>query len=249
MSATPDRVPDWMLERLAAGELSESQERELRQRLQTHGEEQRLSALTASNADILQAYPPGKVLAEVDRRASRHSQAVRSKVPFLLRPRWSLSLAAACAASLMLFFAVRAPTEYTGIKGDEKPASLRIYRKGQAGPEIVRGQASVRKGDTLQIRYVAQGKRYGVIASIDGRGTVTLNFPETPGASAKLERDGERALPHAYELDDSPGFERFVFVTSDEPFTTDAVVSALKRHDTLPSPLTTFEISLKKELP
>jgi hypothetical protein len=30
-------------------------------------------------------------------------------------------------------------------------------------------------------------------------------------------------LPHAYRLDDSPGFERFVLVTSDQSFSTETV--------------------------
>jgi hypothetical protein len=250
MSATPDRVPEWLLERLAAGELSKAQEHELRQRLRAHDEEHRLAALAGSNTEILQTLPPAKVLAEVERRAAIRGEAPQKRrTHFLLRPRWTLSFATACAAGLLLFFAAREPGEYVGIKGDPKPASLRIYRKGQASPEIVRAGTEVRKGDTLQLRYVAQGKRYGVIASIDGRGTVTLHLPETPGNAATLERDGERALPHAYELDDSPGFERFVFVTSDAPFTTEAVVSALKNHEPPPAPLGMFEISLKKERP
>ena len=43
----------------------------------------------------------------------------------------------------------------------------------------------VRKGDTLQLGYVAAGKRFGVIASIDARGTVTLHLPETPGPGGR----------------------------------------------------------------
>ena len=105
------------------------------------------------------------------------------------------------------------------------------------------------KGDTLQIRYVAAGKRFGVIASIDARGTVTLHLPETPGPAAALQRDGERTLPHAFELDDSPGFERFIFVTSDAPFATAEVASRLKSGHALPAALTAFELTLNKETP
>jgi hypothetical protein len=140
--------------------------------------------------------------------------------------------------------------ESIGIKGDLKPA-LRIYRKtgSGSGSELLSAQVNVRRGDTLQLRYVAAGKRFGAIASIDARGLVTFHLPEVEGPAVALDRDGERALPHAYELDDSPGFERFVFVTSDAPFTTTEVLQALRDGRALPAPLTLFEIALKKEAP
>jgi hypothetical protein len=169
-------------------------------------------------------------------------------------------MVAACATGLVVLLAVHKPKDATklmlgedqpesiGIKGDLKPA-LRIYRKTSSGSELLRAQANVRRGDTLQIRYVAAGKRFGAIASIDARGLVTFHLPEMEGPAVVLDRDGERALPHAYELDDSPGFERFVFVTSDAPFTTTEVIQALRDGRDLPAPLALFEIALKKEAP
>jgi hypothetical protein len=118
-----------------------------------------------------------------------------------------------------------------------------------AHSELLAAGARVRKGDTLQLGYVAAGRRFGVIASIDARGTVTLHLPETPGPAAALERDGERALAHAFELDDSPGFERFVFVAADSLFTTADVTSALAAGHAFPTSLSTVEITLKKETP
>jgi hypothetical protein len=126
---------------------------------------------------------------------------------------------------------------------------LRIYRKTASGSELLRPNASVHRGDTLQIRYVAAGKRFGVIASIDARGQITFHLPEAPGQAVALGRDGERALPHAYELDDSPGFERFLFVTSDAPFSTAEIEQALKNGTALPPHLASFAMPLKKETP
>jgi hypothetical protein len=258
MSAKPDRVPDWLLERLAAGELPDAQARELRERLSAQGEGHRLTDLAASNSEILAALPPKHVVVEIERRSALAKQPARKQAPFLLRQRWTLSMATACAAGLLMFFALREPTNSPGdtadddgvkVKGPERMPELRIYRKGQAGPEVLRSNAQVHKGDTLQIRYVAAGKHYGAVASIDGRGVITFHLPEAPGAAAALERDGERALVHAYELDDSPGFERFVFVTSDAPFGTDAILPALKNGGALPSSFSTFELTLKKEAP
>ena len=245
------RVPDWLLERLAAGELPAAQERELRARLAQAGETDRLSALAASNAEILAALPPARVVPEIERRAA--APRTTRRAPRLL----ALSLAATCAAGLAVFLLVRdepgggaltppsSRPEEIGIKGDP----LRIHRKTKGGSELVRDKDVVRPGDTLQLGYVAAGKRYGVIASIDARGTVTLHLPEAPGPAAPLERNGERALPHSFELDDSPGFERFVFVRSDSPFGTREVASALASGRALPPPLAAFTMTLTKEPP
>ena len=258
MAATHDRVPDWLLERLAAGELPNARAAEVRERLKAQGQEQRLTELADSSARVLASLPPEKIVPEIERRAARiaHPKPAARR----LRPVWALSAVAACTAGLAFVLVVRnhgdgrqpasdeSQPEIITVKGELKPA-LRIYRKTSSGPEILRAQASVHRGDTLQIRYVAAGKRFGIIASVDARGQVTFHLPESPGTAAALERDGERALPHAYELDDSPGFERFVFVTSDAPFATTEVDQALKSGTSLPAALTMFDLTLKKENP
>lgn len=260
MAAMPDKVPDWLLERLAAGELPQAQATKLRERLQVQGEEHLLSALATSNADILAMFPPERVIPEIERRAAVLSGRAKPIAVRRLRSLWAFSTLTACATGLAVFLTVNdhknaaRPTpseeqpESIGIKGDLKPV-LRIYRKTKSGSEILSSHASVHQGDTLQIRYAAAGKRFGVIASLDARGLVTFHLPESEGLAMALDRDGERALPHAYELDDSPGFERFFFVTSDAPFTTAAIAQALKDGTALPAPLTSFELSLKKETP
>jgi hypothetical protein len=55
------------------------------------------------------------------------------------------------------------------------------------------------------------------------------------------------ALPVAFELDATPGFERFVFVTSDAPFDTAPVVAALRRDGPpLPPDLTLSSLTVYK---
>jgi hypothetical protein len=210
--------------------------------------------------EILLTQPPEQIVAEIKRRAALSADRARPAAARQLRPMWALSAVTACVAGLAVMLVVRnhgagtqpAPDqvqpEIVGVKGDLKPA-LRIYRKTHSGSELLRAHASVHRGDTLQIRYVAAGKRFGVIASIDARGQITDHLPEAPGQAVALERDGERALPHAYELDDSPGYERFLFVTADAPFTTAEIDQALRTGSPLPTPLTTFELTLKKETP
>jgi hypothetical protein len=251
MTTPADKVSDWLLERLAAGELPPGQAEELRRSLAARGENDRLAAIAASNAEILAVLPAERVVPEIERRAA----AQRRPSP-RVRPLFALSLAAA-AAGLLVAVATRhgavppageeGTGEYRGIKG--LAPSLRIHRQTKAGPELLRPGSLVRKGDMLQVGYLAAGKRFGVIASIDARGTVTLHLPEAPGPAATLARGGERALPHAYELDDAPGFERFVFAFSDAPFATADVVAALEHGRAWPAGLAIYELTLKKATP
>jgi hypothetical protein len=259
MAMAADKVPDWLLERLAAGDLPQAQAAELRERLRAQGEEHRLTTIIDSNAQILATLPPAQIVPEIVRRAALSADHARPAAVRRMRPMWALSAVAACAAGLAVMLVVRdhgtstqpgtdeTQPEIVTIKG-LKP-SLRIYRKTVSGSELLGSHASVHRGDTLQIRYVAAGKRFGVIASIDARGQITFHLPEAPGSAVALERDGERALPHAYELDDSPGFERFLFVTSDAPFATAEIIEALKSGTVLPASLAAFELPLKKETP
>ena len=260
IATASERVSDWLLERLAAGELPAAQTRALRERLVATGEQDRLDALTASNKEILTAHPANEVTAEVRRRAAVVPVSVARRVPANWRPVWALSFATAGAAAIALLL-VRAPAgppspdllrgqpeqETITLKGLQP--SLGLYRKTTAGVERLGPKARLRPGDIVQVRYIAAGKRYGVVASCDARGAVTLHLPETPGRAVALAKDGERALAHSYELDNSPGFERFVFVTADAPFATDLVVRNLRQGAALPHAFTTWSVTLEKETP
>lgn len=248
---SPQPVPDWLLERLAAGELPASQAERVRARLAELGQSERLTALAASNAEIVRTYPAEQVATEVQRRA-RQAQAARGRG--WARPVWALSLAAAGATAVVLV--MNTPSSVQGPVALDQPEqvrqkglspTLRLYRQRPDGVERLGPQSRLRPGDVVQVRYLAAGKPFGVVASVDGRGSVTLHLPETPGRAAALVRDGERALVHAYELDDSAGFERFVFVTADAPFDTDLVVRALKQDAPLAKGYTLWSMTLSKE--
>jgi hypothetical protein len=241
-------VPDWLLERLARGELPAAQAEALLAELEETGEGERLAALQASNVELLRRHPPEAVAAEVRRRAALARRSPRAAI-------WAgAALGAAGLAALLLVVRTAPPAGNPADPGESvtlkglQPA-LRLYRKAATGPVPLASGARVKRGDTLQAAYIAGGRRYGVIASVDARGAVTLHLPEQAGRAAPLAGGGEQALGHAFELDESPGFERFLFVAADKPFATEDVARALTRGTPLPPAVATIEITLIKERP
>jgi hypothetical protein len=217
--APQPRVPDWLLERIALGELPPGQADELARRMAADPTAQaRLQALRASNQEILSALPPAQVAAEVERRR----RVARAAEPARARPRAWLAAAGAMATAAAVLALVllpgrngerglAPPDEITRVKGEPQ---LIIHRKRGEDVERLERDASVRAGDLLQIAYVAAGRAHGVILSIDGAGAVTLHHPTTPDGTTALSGRGAVELAHSYELDDAPGFERFFFVTA-----------------------------------
>lgn len=229
-------VPVLLVEQLALGELDEASAGRVRAEL---GSDDALPRLESSNREILADHPPDRVAAEIRRKLERSNKPAPSRawIPWLLAPTM-------VAAAALVWVAVRdeppalathveilddGDPEQTRIKGGVEP-HLVIDRRTAAGHERLMTDQVVRSGDLLQVSYVPAGRRHGVIVSIDGAGAVTLHHPEAPGASPALAEGSEVPLAHSYELDDAPGFERFVFVTRDgQPPTVDEVMHAAER--------------------
>jgi hypothetical protein len=187
----------------------------------------REAALAASDRAILEALPPAIVAAEVERRLARRRRARgaarRTRVV-------AFAAAAATAVVLIVALADRGPAR-GGRRGDAsseldtgagdrvkgEPRLVVHRRRGEQIEELGRGERAA-PGDLLQISYVAAGRRYGAIVSLDGRGAVTRHLPVDGGEAVALGRGEAVALDRAYELDDAPGFERFVLVTAADRF-------------------------------
>jgi hypothetical protein len=240
MSESHEPTPEWLVERLAAGELPDAELR--RSRLKD-----RLEQIVRSNAELLEQHPPAQVVREVERRLAALGSPARSARPAL----WLSAAAASCGVMLMLFARdTAAPggdpirTEQVAERGLQP--HLIVFRKTSNGAERLTAGTRVRTGDMLQLAYVSAGRKYGVIASIDSRGTITLHLPERADTAVRLSEDGRSTLPHAFELDDTPGAERFVFVSANEPFPTQVVSDALRTSSALAGEYTIAEIALEK---
>ncbi|WP_224369095.1 ActD-like protein [Hyalangium versicolor] len=236
--SSPHRTPDWLLERIALGELPPAELAAARARLaQEPDGEARLASLEAENKAILETLKPDAVAREVESRAAlaRRVEAAREDSRPLRRfaPVAALVPALAVAALFVVAQPAKVPPggelvgtglEVTRTKG--LLPQLVVHRQGASEPERLTDGAPASAGDVVQVSYVAAGYTYGVILSVDGRGAVTLHAPETGGQSVALAASGTHALPRAYELDDAPAFERFILVTADKPFPLDEVLSS-----------------------
>lgn len=217
-------VPDWLLERLALGELPDHEANRVREALEKEpGGLLRLEALEASNREILAKHPPARVAASIRARAeSGNNRATGWKV-------LAVALPALLAGTFLLVDRGTVPSpnedvEITRLKG-QKP-QLTIHRMGAKGPEPLRPGDEVQESDWLQLSYRAAGQRYGVIVSLDGNRTVTRHLPLRGDEAVSLQQGGNVSLSSSYQLDDAPDFERFFLITSDEPFHVDMVVKA-----------------------
>lgn len=232
------KVPELFVEQVLLDEVSPERRAELARAAGAEGLARRLAELRRSDAEILERYPAAELAARIgarldqpERGAHRPSGARVLRFPGVLVP-----LAAAAALILVATFVFRlvgsglvpfpSASESVRVKGLPR---LMIYRQGRDGAELLQDRAPVREGDVLQIRYVPAGRSYGAIVSVDGRGTVTLHFPEASDGSTRLEGDKAAALAYAYQLDDAPGFERFFFVTAPRSFPASVVIASAER--------------------
>ena len=222
-------VPDWQLDRYLFGELSADLEKEVRKQLaQDPSLQTRLDALKESNREILSSYTPEIQSRQIEKKyeqayGKQKRERGRATRPKLRSFAYALSTAAVILIVLIPLRNILRQTPSDGGREDIRLKGLNphlvVYRK--SGDEINRledGEGAA-PGDVVQLSYVAAGKSYGAVYSIDGRGVVTLHHPDAAEDTAPmLDQGGEISLPYAYELDDAPLFERFFFITSDEPF-------------------------------
>jgi hypothetical protein len=227
MTTRNPKTPDWLVERLALGELDQLAADDVRRRLAAEGRDAdaEVAALAASSREILEAHPPARVAAAVRARGRRPSRGFLAALPLVLAGAAALALLAKPAK---YDTTDRSPAlEDTIFKGSTEPV-LGVYRHRDGGDERLGDGAPAAPGDLVQLTYRAGNQRFGALLSVDGRGQVTMHWPEGAATAGRLSEKGEVRLPSAYELDDAPAFERFFLVTSDAPFPIAAVVDAAR---------------------
>ena len=233
------RVPDLVLERYRLGELPVEDAAHLERRLEIDRSlRDRIAALDASDHDIRRRYPP-EWLAERVRARLETSGSTAPPQAYSLFRRWPVPAALAAAATLLLVLlprTVELPFTETGpdtsassdrVKGLQ-PA-LTLFRRTSGGSERLADGTLAHAGDLIRVGYRAAGRAYGIILSIDGRGTVTVHLAGPDARAASLRSGDTMLLDDAYELDAAPRWECFYFVTSDVAFDVAPIVEAARR--------------------
>ncbi len=234
------RIPDITLERYLLNELPSDRMEQIGKLIKSDlFLQKRIEGINASNGTIIHRYAPESIVPRILERASlpdRTPGKDRAK-----RPLWKLFLVPSLAAAAVVSFVLLFPLFRTGydtvldpyindvtrIKG---PAiRLYIYRKRNTSAELLANNRRVREKDLLQIAYYSAEDTHGIILSIDGRGTVTLHYPVPPSSNTRIEKNREILIPSSYELDDAPGFERFILVTSRTPLDVRAAYRAAEK--------------------
>jgi len=213
-------LPDWLIERAALDEMPNASRARLEHA--APGElAARVAELREQNARELTAYPPGPAVAQIEARLRRPKR----------RRMWLAPLVAAAGLAVVALVVMRHPpaqqqteTETTRVKGH---ARLLAYRQAGEQAERLEPDAVAHEGDVIQLRYNAGGARFGMIASIDGAGGVTLHFPASADSPTDVE-GGTHTLPDAFALDDAPRFERFFLFTANDPLDVAATLDALR---------------------
>jgi hypothetical protein len=177
-----------------------------------------LVQLNQSDMELRQKYAAGMMVPRIQMRSRQSGQA-----PLV----WGLCAAAlflVIALPFLFFFKDRiAAPKPDRLKGS---TSLRVYLKTDTpeGSLPLADHAVLHEGNTIQLAYMINEERYGVIFSIDGRSVVTVHYPYSPGQSTRLIPGKQIALDDAYTLDDAPNYELFFFVTSNQPLNVEEVL-------------------------
>jgi hypothetical protein len=255
MIAPRAAIGDWQLERYRLGELPAGELDVIRKALAADGGlTERLARLDRSDGEILAQHPPSVIAASIRARAAS-GDAGRTRPAGAPR---RLALALACGLVLAAASVLILPGRVPGAKEDTTRVKglaprLFVYRKAATGAEELAAGAAARENDVVQLAYQAAGRHFGAIVSIDGRGVVTRHLPAAGPLASPLKTGASFALPEAYRLDDAPGFERFYFVTADQPFAVDLVLGAVSHPAgadgrlTLPAGLDQYSFALRKE--
>jgi len=227
-------VRGWELERYLLDELPSQRMEEISRQLEDNPELQsKLERLQESNTRFFKEFPPETFIPNIQRRYEMEKAQKRKKERPVLFKRLLYASPVLASALVILFIVLLNPdgdmTEDTRIKGtlfvDPTKPHILVHRKMDTDTELLHNGDRAKEGDLLQLAYVPAGQSYGVIFSIDGRGMVTLHFPENQIGSTLLQPRDRVLLPSAYELDDAPEFERFFFITSQTEIRVESILN------------------------
>ncbi|AFG37526.1 hypothetical protein Spiaf_1463 [Spirochaeta africana DSM 8902] len=218
-------------------QLLNEQDRNLRDNVPSLSPDQRREMLE-DNQRILSRMPPHEFAERLQRRLQEeeHSQPGDARI-FNLATFRAAALAAAAASVILIGMLFVLPLQQRGsinVDGDVirlKGAELRlqVFRQQPDGDvqQLSPGDR-VREGEQIQLAYRSAGPDYGIIASVDGRGTISLHHPFGIFDSPQIETGSQILLPYAFRLDDAPRHEQLIFIASAHEFDVQAALRWIK---------------------
>ncbi len=225
-------IPDIWFEQYLLDELPEEKKRLVED---SPNFRQKIDELEKSNNELLEYYSPKVMTAQILEKSETQNAekaGVFHKLSSFLKP---IVLVPTGAFGLLLaavfFIALLSPGVLNltdGVRAKGQRPHLNIYRQLNGDAELLEPEAMVNRRDSLQVSYVAADQEYGAIVSLDGRGVVSLHYPENSNADNSLDTQGESFLSYSYVLDDAPDFERFFFITSQQDFDVDNVIQSIQ---------------------
>jgi hypothetical protein len=215
---TSKSIPRWKLERFVLGELPEKERAAIERRIGECPETARaVEEIRRSDVELRRRLPADEILPEILKAEAGERERTAPAPPRRRFLKFLIPAAPLVAAATFLLVVMLRETPENRIKGgstDSGQAKLEVYRKAGPSVEMLEAGDAVRAGDLLQIAYFPAGKPFGVIASLDGRGAVTLHFPDSETDSTRLAVGPRVKLETSYELDDAPEYECFYFITA-----------------------------------
>lgn len=241
---------EWYLEQVLLGEASPELEASIAADPQASA---RLASLRSENEAFLKRYPASLMADQIRKRSKRQgwlkgftSRLVRFLAGSSTEGQPARGVVFAMAGGLPLalvlgFLGLQAfvgsntgfddGTMYamndTRTKGMEQ--GLLVYRQEDAGSRELKNNSLVEDFGKIQIAFRPGDGNFGFIFSLDGRGRLTLHYPESFGGSMVMLPGSQTLLPFAYQLDDAPNFERFYLAVSKKDFNLQTVWSDLER--------------------
>lgn len=200
---------DWLLERYHLGEATPEQRQRVEAALAVDATVRtRLEALAHDDAKTLAAHPPARVAASIRAAAAEPARA--------RMPAWWPALALVAAGALVLTVWPRGADDVLTEKG--AGVSLSLYALTTQGPTPLSDGARVKPGDVVQPRFRLDEPAWVAVVSFDALGQLTVH-----AAPPERLEPGTVTTDRSFELDATPGFERFVLVASSKPISFDVL--------------------------
>jgi len=227
MKLKTDTIPMLTLEKYLLGELPQVEEKEVEKLLENNPTLQaKLDEMIAENRNFESKFPMNKY---IDTTQTKSQSGLWNQNSSTFKFALAGVFAFFCLSFLLPVWRdqtlnkLEPELEVTRLKGME--SSLIIYRKNDGDIEQLKNNAKVTENDKLQLAYIAGNAKHGVIFSLDGNRQITLHYPGNNESSTRLTNNGETALAFSYVLDNAPNYERFYFITSDQPLNVSSIMA------------------------